>query len=97
MIVSFKGQGTEDIFNGENTKAARKTCPELLWKTAARKLDLLDAAVILNEMRVPPGNQLEALTGNRRGQHSIRVNGQYRICFIWTDNGPADVEILDYH
>ena len=97
MIVSFKGQGTEDIFNGENTKPGRKTCPESLWKTAARKLDLLDAVTVLNELRVPPGNQLEALVGNRKGQHSIRVNDQYRICFIWTEYGPADVEVVDYH
>jgi len=97
MLQSFKNAGTKDIFNGENTRAARKTCPESLWRVATRKLDQLDSVVSLDELRVPPGNQLEALSGNRAGQHSIRVNQQYRICFIWTDLGPADVELVDYH
>jgi len=97
MIVSFKNAGTKDIFNGENTKAARKTCPESLWKVAARKLDQLDSAVSLNELRVPPANRLEALSGYRKGQHSIRINDQYRICFVWTESGPDQVEIADYH
>jgi proteic killer suppression protein len=97
MIVSFKDKGTEDIFNGENTKAARKTCPESLWKVAARKLDQLDSVITLNELRVPPGNRLEALTSNRKGQHSIRINDQYRICFVWAASGPDKVEIVDYH
>ena len=97
MIVSFKDEGTEDIFNGKNTKAARKTCPESLWKVAARKLDQLDSATALNELRIPPGNRLEALTRDRKGQHSIRINEQYRICFMWTDSGPDKVEIADYH
>jgi toxin HigB-1 len=97
MIASFKDEGTEHIFNGENTKAARKTCPEALWKVAARKLDQLDSVTTLNELRVPPGNRLEALTRNRRGQYSIRINDQYRICFLWTSSGPDKVEIVDYH
>ena len=97
MIQSFRNAGTEDIFNGENTRAARKTCPESLWKVAARKLDQLDSVVSLEELRVPPGNQLEALSGDRKGQHSIRINQQYRVCFIWTDLGPTEVEVVDYH
>lgn len=97
MIVVFKDQGTEDIFNGENTKAARRTCPESSWKVAARKLDQLDSVTTLDELRVPWGNRLEALTGDRKGQHSIRINEQYRICFIWSDQGPDEVEIADYH
>jgi proteic killer suppression protein len=97
MIVSFKNEGTEDIFNGENTKAARKTCPGSSWKVAARKLDQLDSVTVLDELRVPPGNRLENLTGDRKGQHSIRINDQYRICFVWTDAGPDAVEIVDYH
>ncbi len=97
MIVAFKDKGTEDIFNGENTKEARKTCPESLWKVAARKLDQLDSVTALNELRVPPGNRLESLTGNRKGQQSIRINDQYRICFVWTDPGPDKFEIVDYH
>jgi len=64
---------------------------------AARKLDALDQAEIMDDLRVPPGNRLEALRGGRRGQHSIRINDQYRICFRWTDSGPVDVEIVDYH
>jgi proteic killer suppression protein len=77
MIASFKNQGTEDIFNGVNTGQARKTCPEMLWKIATRKIDQLDSVVTLNELRIPPGNHLESLAGNRKGQHSIRVNDQY--------------------
>lgn len=97
MILSFKDIGTEDIFNGENTKSARKTCPQTLYSVAFRKLDQIDSAVELNELRIPPGNRLEALEGDRQGQYSIRINDQYRICFIWTQNGAEDVEIVDYH
>lgn len=97
VIVTFKDRGTEDIFNGENSKVARKTCPESIWKVAARKLDQLDSVESLDEMRIPPGNRLEALAGNRRGQHSVRINEQYRVCFMWTDSGPDQVEIVDYH
>jgi proteic killer suppression protein len=97
MIVSFKDEGTEDIFNGKNTKAARKTCTETLWNIAARKFDQLDSVATLDELRVPPGNRLEVLTGDRKGQLSIRINDRYRICFVWTDSGPDAVEIVDYH
>ena len=97
MIQSFKDIGTEDIFNGKNSKDARKICPTSLWKVAARKLDQLDSVKALPELRIPPGNQFEALSGNRKGQHSIRINAQYRICFKWTDLGPEEVEIVDYH
>ena len=97
MIQSFKNTATEDIFNGENTKVARKTCPRSLWKIASRKLDQLDSVEELNDLRIPPGNHLEALKGNRLGEYSIRINNQYRICFIWTETGPDFVEITDYH
>lgn len=97
MILSFRNEGTEDIFNGDNTKAARRTCPESIWKVACRKLDQLDSVVSLDELSVPPGNRLEALSANRKGQHGIRINDQYRLCFIWTDAGPDQVEIVDYH
>ena len=97
MIVAFRDQGTKDIYNGVNSRAARKTCPETLWKTAARKLDLLDSAATLDDLRVPPGNRLEALSGDRKGSHSIRINDQYRICFQWSEKGPDRVEIVDYH
>jgi len=97
MIQSFKTTGTGDIFNGENTKAARKICPNSIWKVAARKLDQIDSVIALPELRIPPNNKLEALSGDRKGQHSIRINDQYRICFVWTEAGPEQVEIVDYH
>ena len=96
MIQSFKDAGTEDIFNGKNTKAARQSCPNSIWKVATRKLDQVDSVIALNELRIPPNNKLEALSGDRKGQHSIRINNQYRICFIWTESGPDQVEIVDY-
>ena len=97
MIQSFKDNGTQDVFNGKNTKEARKTCPTPLWKVAARKLDLLDSVTALQELKIPPGNQLESLLADRKGQYSIRINAQYRICFLWTNLGPDAVEIVDYH
>ena len=97
MIQSFKDQGTEDVFNGENSKFTRKTCPESLRRVAARKLDQLDSVLALSELKIPPGNRLEALSADRAGQHSIRINDQYRICFVWMDKGPDLVEICDYH
>lgn len=97
MIISFKNQGTEDIFNGNRTKSARRVCPRDIWKIAIRKLDQLDSVLSLDELRIPPGNRLEFLSGDRKGQYSIRINDQYRICFKWTETGPLDVEITDYH
>ena len=97
MIISFRNQAAEDVFNGRNTKVARNCCPRTLWKVAARKLDQLDSAERMEDLNAPPGNRLEALTGSRAGQYSIRINDQYRICFVWTDAGPDAVEIVDYH
>jgi proteic killer suppression protein len=97
MILSFRTAGTEDVFNGRDTKEARRTCPMSLWRIAARKLDQIDAVTDMRELAIPPGNKLEALSGDRRGQYSVRINDQYRICFVWTDLGPALVEIVDYH
>ncbi len=97
MIRSFSDRGTEDVFNRRRTKAARRTCPEQLRRTAERKLDQINAAVSLASLRIPPGNHLEALGKDRKGQHSVRINDQYRICFVWTDEGPSQVEITDYH
>lgn len=97
MIRSFKNKVTEDIFNGVNSKSARNLCPPTLWRVAFRKLDQLDAVEVLADLRIPPGNRLEALKGDREGQHSMRINGQYRICFMWTETGPSEVEIVDYH
>ncbi|MFA5873146.1 MAG: type II toxin-antitoxin system RelE/ParE family toxin [Anaerolineales bacterium] len=97
MIQSFKQTGTKDIFNGINSPVARRTCPETLWKIATRRLDQLDSISALQELRIPPGNRLEALGRDRKGQYSIRINDQYRICFFWTEQGPDQVEIVDYH
>ncbi len=97
MIRSFKNAGTEAVFARAHTKAARRTCPTRLWRVAARKLDQLDSVSSLEELRIPPGNQLEALKGNRKGLYSIRINEQYRICFLWTAGEPNEVEIVDYH
>lgn len=97
VIRSFADQATEDLFDGRNTKVARQRLPGSLWKIVARKLDALDQAEVLDDLRVPPGNRLEALRGDRHDQHSIRINDQYRICFRWTEVGPSDVEVVDYH
>jgi proteic killer suppression protein len=97
VIQSFADQGTEDLYEGVNSKRARRTCPRALWPVAERKLDQLDVAEVLDDLKVPPGNQLEALKVDRRGQYSIRINQRYRICFCWSDAGPEDVEIVDYH
>lgn len=97
MILSFKNRATEDIFNGKATKSALRLCPKNIWKIAFRKLDQLDSVLFLDELRIPPGNRLEALSRDREQQHSIRINDQYRICFKWTETGPINVEITDYH
>jgi proteic killer suppression protein len=97
MIRSFKNKGAEDVFKGSNSRDARNSCPRDLWKVAVRKLDMLDAAGTLNDLRVPPGNRLETLSGDREGHYAIRINDQFRICFVWRDGQPDDVEIVDYH
>lgn len=97
MIVSYANQGTKDVFDGKATKDARRVCPPQILSVARRKLNQLNAAVSLLSLAVPPGNQLEALKKDRPGQHSIRINDQYRVCFTWTDSGPTNVEIVDYH
>lgn len=97
MIVSFKDIATENIFNGTRSKQALKRLPNTLWKIAVRKLDQLDSVIVLDELKIPPGNHLEKLSGDRYGGYSIRINQQYRICFVWTENGPDKVEITDYH
>lgn len=97
MIVAFDGIGAENVFNGRDTRRARQSCPASIWTVARRKLDMLDSAAVLNDLAVTPGNRLERLAGDRSGQYSIRINEQYRICFLWTDAGPDQVEITDYH
>jgi toxin HigB-1 len=97
VILTFADQGTEDLFNGINSASARRICPRAIWKVAFRKLDQIDSATDIIDLRVPAGNRLEALSGDREGQHSIRINDQYRICFSWTQAGPEAVQIVDYH
>ena len=97
MIKSFRDRGTEDIFDRKNTREARQTCPAQIWRVAQRKLDQLNAVVSLDSLKIPPGNLLEPLRDDRMGQHSIRINDQFRICFVWTDDGAENVEITDYH
>lgn len=97
MIESFADKGAEDIFNGVNSTVARKLLPRDLWNVAFRKLDQIDSATTLDDLRVPPGNRLEALKGERSGQYSIRINDQYRICFEWRQGDANRVEIVDYH
>ena len=97
MIVSFKNKATEDVFNGIDSRIARKLIPQRAWKVAVRKLDQLDSVSHLDELKCPPGNKLEALKGDRKGQYSIRINGQFRLCFKFDEEGPYDVEIADYH
>lgn len=93
MIVGSKGRLAADALKGRFGKGF----PADLVKRTRAMLSALDAAVILEDLRLPPGNHLEELKGDRAGQHSIRINDQWRICFRWTDQGPADVEIVDYH
>ena len=93
MIRSFKDSATERLWSRQRVTSIDPR----IERAALRKLVMLDAAEILDDLRVPPGNRLETLRGNRAGQHSIRINQQWRICFNWTDAGPTDVEIVDYH
>ena len=97
MIVSFNNKAVEDVFNGNKTKVSVKLCPDSIRKIAVRKLDQLDSVSVLDDLKVPPGKRLEKLAAGRKGQYSIRINDQYRICFKWTSAGPVDVEITDYH
>lgn len=92
MIQSFKCRDTQSLYEGKHPRRFKA-----FERVAVRKLTQMDAAMTLDFLRAPPGNRLEALKGNRRGQHSIRINDQYRICFVWTDSGPTHVEIVDYH
>ena len=93
MIRGFKDKETVKVFNG----LFSKKLPQDIQRVAERKLIMLHRAVILNDLRVPPSNRLEALKGNRKGQHSIRINHQWRICFEWREDGVYEVEIIDYH
>ena len=97
MICSFLDSGTEVVFDGIDTKDARQVCPQSLWAVARRKFDQINRVQDLRDLAAPPGKQLEALKGRRRGQYSIRINEQYRICFRWKDGDAYEVEIADYH
>lgn len=93
MIRSFRDRETEKVWDGQRSRRL----PGNIQDAALRKLAALDAAEWLDDLRLPPGNRLEALSGDRKGQHSIRINQQWRICFRWTDGDCEDVEICDYH
>ena len=97
MIHSFKTTGTEDIFDGLITQAARKCCPQSIWPVARRKLDQINRVQEVRELNVPPGNRLERLKGDRENKYSIRINQQYRICFIWEEGHAYEIEITDDH
>ncbi len=96
-IIDIADEGTNDIWAGENTKAARATLPRELWETAAGKLDLLHRAREPRDLRVPPANRFEQLQGKLEGLCSIRINKQYRIVFRFKDGNASEVEITDYH
>lgn len=93
VLRSFRDKDTEAIWHRRRSRSLGTTTQRVAW----RKLAMLDAAEILADLRVPPGNRLEKLAGDRAGQYSIRINRQWRICFHWSDAGPEDVEIVDYH
>lgn len=93
MIQSTRGKLIAQVLSGTPGKGF----PADLFRVALRKVAMLQAALILEDLRAPPANRLEALKGDRAGQHSIRINDQWRICFVWTESGPEDVEIVDYH
>ena len=97
MIQSFYDKAAEDIFDGRNTRVARLACPSSLWPVARRKLDQINRVRDPRHLSIPPGNRLERLRGDRRGQYSIRINEQYRICFHWEEGHAFDVEITEYH
>jgi proteic killer suppression protein len=96
MIINFKSRSSQDVYDGINSKEARKI-PQTLWGAAQRKLDMLNAAVNLADLKAPPGNRFEALMGKGKGQYSIRINDQYRVVFRFKDGNAHDVEIVDYH
>ena len=97
MIRSFADEAAKDIYDGINSKRARKKLSESLISIAFRKLDMLDSAIYLEDLKIPPGNRLEILKGDLKGKYSIRINDQFRIVFVWSEQGPEEVDIIDYH
>jgi proteic killer suppression protein len=95
-ITGFADDATEDIYNGVDSKDARKI-PKSIWRVAARKLDMVNAAQYVMDLKAPPGNRLEKLKGDLAGKYSIRVNAQYRIVFSFVNGNASDVQITDYH
>ncbi len=96
MVINFRNDATRDVYDGEESKAAR-SIPQNIWSVAQRKLDLLNSAHSLLDLKAPPANRLEALKGNMKGKYSIRVNDQYRLVFEFHDRNAYDVDIVDYH
>ena len=96
MIVNFRSNAAHDIYNGISSKEARKI-PHVIWRVAQRKLDMLNAAVKFEDLKVPPGNRLESLKGSLKGKYSVRINDQYRVVFGFKDGNAYDVNIVDYH
>jgi proteic killer suppression protein len=97
VIQSFRDRGTEDVFDGLDSRKARRACPSSLWTVARRKLDQINRARDVRDLAIPPGNRLEELRGERVGQYSIRINQQFRVCFRWEVGHAFEVEITDYH
>jgi toxin HigB-1 len=96
MIVTFGSKGTADLYHGINSRESRKI-PNQIWRVARRKLDMLEAAHALCDLKIPPANRLETLKGKHRAQYSIRINNQYRLVFRFQEGNAHDVEITDYH
>jgi proteic killer suppression protein len=97
VITNFADAATEDIFNGNDTKAAARAVPKVLWTVARRKLDMLNAARNLLDLTVPPNNRLKAMKGDLKGKYEIRINDQFRIVFAWRDGTASDVQAGDFH
>jgi proteic killer suppression protein len=96
-LAAFRDAGTEDIYNGDDTKDARRTLPPPLHAAARRKMTVIRRASSVDQLRDPPSDRLEELSGDRLGEYSVRINRQYRICFTWNDDEAANLEISDYH
>ena len=97
VIASFADKVTADLFHGVESKEARRRLPRELWAVARRKLDMLNAAHDISDLRIPPANRLEALKGKLKGKWSIRINEQYRIVFAWKPGEASEVQVVDYH
>jgi proteic killer suppression protein len=96
-LPDFRNAATEDIYNGDDTKAARRLLPSRLHDTARRKMTVIRRASSIDDLGDPPSNNLKTLTGDRFGEFSVRINRQYRVCFTWDEDGAYDLEIVDYH